>query len=132
MPFGPQCTVCGRLYPVRAAMVSASITFTIFGFRGIGLGINNVNARRPYPRHYQVTALRVRVRGIGAKTSAAGVPAEVMQFITDIGHVHLSDEFAVGRRRWIYVHHANGISPARVGGIQQRHECVLFRWRLTG
>ena len=37
MPSGPQWTVCGEAYPVRAASVSGSITFTIFGWRGSGL-----------------------------------------------------------------------------------------------
>src|ERR1700693_2381295 len=62
-----------------------------FWFSRIGLGINNVNARRSYPRHYQVTPLGVRVRSVRTKASAASVPAEVMQFIADIGHVHLAD-----------------------------------------
>src|ERR1700738_2166373 len=103
-----------------------------FWFSRIGLGIDNVNPRRSNPRHDQIAPLRVRVRSIRAKASAASVPAEVMQFVTDIRHLHLSDQLAVARRRWIYVHYANRVSSASVCGIQQRHEGMLFRRGLTG
>jgi hypothetical protein len=36
MPSGPQCAVCGRLYPVFAITSSASMTFTMRGRRGSG------------------------------------------------------------------------------------------------
>src|ERR1700730_10879604 len=68
-----------------------------FWFSRIGLGIDNVNPGRSYPRHYQVAPLRVRVRSIRAKACAARVPAAVMQFITDIGHLHISEELAAAR-----------------------------------
>jgi len=41
---GPAMDVCSRLYPVRAATVCGSITFTIFGF--VGSGFVSMTCRR--------------------------------------------------------------------------------------
>jgi hypothetical protein len=57
-------------------------------------------------RHDQVTALHMRMGSVRAQTGAARVPAEMMQFVGDIRHVHLTDQVAITRGFGIDVHDA--------------------------
>ena len=50
-----------------------------------------------------VAALDVRMGRLGAQRRAAGVPSEVVQLITSVGHVHASDGLLVGLRVWINI-----------------------------
>jgi hypothetical protein len=105
--------------------------FDDFRFAGIRFRVNDVNPRRTDTRRDQVTPFRMSVRRVGAETCAAGVPAEVMQFVSGVGHIHLADELAVSQGRRIEVNHADRIGAADMARVQQRDVCQFFRWRLT-
>jgi hypothetical protein len=61
----------------------------------IGLGVDNVYARRVDAGNDEVAPLHVRMRRVGAQARAAGVPSEMMQLVADVGHIQLADDAAV-------------------------------------
>ena len=91
-PSGPQCTVCGAAYPVFSCTSAPSITLTSIGFRWIGLGVENVNARRAGARHDEVAAIDVRVRAVGTEARAARIPPEVVQLVVGVRELRLVDQ----------------------------------------
>jgi hypothetical protein len=54
----------------------------------------------------QVGAFDVRMWIVRAQASAARVPAEMMQLVAGVRHVHLANEMAVARGQRIDVHDA--------------------------
>ena len=62
----------------------------------IGLGVEDVNARRPQARHHQIAALDMRMRRVGTQAGGASIPAEMMQLITGVGHRRRADDLGVG------------------------------------
>src|SRR5215472_12576555 len=62
----------------------------------IGLGIDDMDGGRAQSRDYKVATLDMGMRRIGTQGRAAGVPAEVMQFIAGLRHGHPADQLAVG------------------------------------
>ncbi len=67
------------------------------GFERIGLGIKNIDARRSQPRNHQIAALCVGVWCIWAQARGAGIPAEVMQFVTGMWHRHIAHDAGISR-----------------------------------
>ena len=98
----------------------------------IGLGVDNMDARGVDAGHDQVAALDVRMRRVGAKAGAAGVPSEMVQFVADVGHVQLADQVAVATGCGIDIHHAQRIGTMVAVRIQHRYVRQLFRRRLHG
>src|SRR5437879_3971210 len=94
---------------------------------GIRLGIDDVDARRPEPRHYQVPPLDMRVRGIGAEHRAAGVPAEMVELVPRMGHLHLADDPAVAAGTRVHVDDTDRITPAVRGRVGPNDVRQLFR-----
>ena len=52
----------------------------------IGLGVEDVDARRAQPRHDQIAPLDMRMRRVRAEAGRAGVPAEMMQLVAGVRH----------------------------------------------
>src|SRR5690606_29195739 len=53
---------------------------------GIGLGIEDVDARGAQPRHDEIAALSMRMRSVRTETGRACVPAEMMELVAGVGH----------------------------------------------
>ena len=68
---------------------------------GIGFGIEDMDARRSQPGHHEVAALSMGVWRVRAETRRAGVPAEVVQLVTCIGHRGRVHDLGVVLRLWI-------------------------------
>ena len=96
----------------------------------IGLGVEDVNARRVDPRHDQIAPLHVRMRRVRAQARTARVPAEVMQLVAGVRHVGLPDQTAVALRVGIDVHDADRVGASFFVGIDQRQVGELLRRRL--
>ena len=97
----------------------------------IGLGIEDVDARGPQARHHQVAPFRVRVRSVGAQARGAGVPAEVMQLVALVRHLHAADDRGVCFRLGIDVDHRDRVGRLAVGiegsDVGQRLRCRFHR-----
>ena len=78
----------------------------------VGLGIENVDARRAQPRHHQVAPLDMRMRCVGTQRGAARVPAKVMQLVAGIRHLGAPDDLRVGFRFRIEIEHAQRVMLA--------------------
>ena len=76
-----------------------------FGLARGGLGVEDVDARRTQAGHDEITAFGMRMRRIRTQAGAAGVPAEMMQFVADVRHCHRADHLRVGWRSGIDVDH---------------------------
>jgi hypothetical protein len=87
----------------------------------VGLGVDDVDARRVGTGHHEVAALDVRVGRVGAKVRAAGVPAEVVQLVVAVRKIHLADEPAVAAGVGVDVHDAQRIGVPVGPGIEERH-----------
>jgi hypothetical protein len=61
----------------------------------VRLGVNHMEPRRAQAGNQQIAPLQMRVRHGRAERGGAGVPAEVMQFIARVRHVHASHDLAV-------------------------------------
>ena len=85
------------------------------GLLGVRLGIEDMDARGAQARHHQVAPLRVRVRCVGAQARGAGVPAEVVQLVALVGHLHVADDLGVGLRLGIDVDHGDRVGFLAVG-----------------
>ena len=96
----------------------------------IGLGIDDMDARRVDARHDQVAAFHMRMRSVRAQAGAAGVPAEMMQLIAGIRHVHLADDMAVAGGGGIDVHDAQSIVTAVILSVDHCDERQFFRRRM--
>src|SRR5262245_13850810 len=94
--------------------------FDDFGFAWIRFGIDDMNARRAQSGDNQVTPLDVRMRSVWTKRRAACVPAEVVQLIAGFGHIHLANNFAVGRRLGIYIYHHHRIGASIIVRVERR------------
>ena len=81
-------------------------------FARIGLGVDDMDARRIDAGHDQVAALHMGMRSVRAQAGAACVPAEMMQLVAGIRHVHLADNIAVTRGCGIDVHDAQSVVTA--------------------
>ena len=73
------------------------------GLVRVVLDVDDVDARGAQAGHEQVAALDVRVGRPRAQRRGAGVPAEVVQLVADVGHVEPADDLAVGRRAGLEV-----------------------------
>ena len=102
----------------------------------IGLGVDDMQARRTQAGHDEIAALHMRMRRIRAEARRARVPAEVMQFVTGVGHIDPPDDLRIGRRRRIDVDdrdrvglHAIGIEGCYIGELLGRRlGCHARRW----
>ena len=61
----------------------------------VGFGVDDMQARRAQARHDEIPALHVRVRRVRTQAGAAGVPAEVVEFVARTRHVQLTHELPV-------------------------------------
>src|SRR5215210_3738088 len=104
----------------------------------VGLGVDDVDARRADAGYDQVPPLDVRVRSVGAQRRTARVPAEVVQLIPGVWQVHTPDDLAVGLRIRIDIEDSKrvraSVTVAVQGriGVQECHVGELLRWRLHG
>ena len=123
---------------VRAAVAGAfgeNIGLDYFyDFRAarVGFGVNNMDARGLDARDDQVAALRMGMRHVGAEACAAGIPAEVMEFVAGIRHIHTADNRAVRTGRGVHVHYAECVGAAVILGVEHGYEGHRFRWSLHG
>ncbi len=99
---------------------------------GVGLGVDDVDARAAQARHNQITPFQMRVGGIGAEGRTAGVPAEVVQLVSGVRHLQRIDDTAVARRVRIQIHHTDGIGFIVAARIQGGDVSQTFRRRLAG
>ncbi len=129
-PLGPAVHGVQRLVPGLARYLVALDHLHQPGIARIRLGVEHVDARGARARHDQVAPLHVRVRGVGAEVRAAGVPAEVVQFVVAVGQLRLPDDAAVRRGLWVGVHHADGVLAAVLAHVEQRHIGELLGRRL--
>lgn len=81
----------------------------------IGLGVDDVDARRAQARHHQVAPLGMRMRCIGAQTRAACVPAIVVQLVAHLWHIHAADDLRISGRGGIDVDHRDRVGHIAVG-----------------
>ena len=102
------------------------------GIARVGLGVENVNAGRAHARHHQVTSLHVRMRRVRAQTGTARVPAEMVQLVARIRHVHATDDRAVRLRRRVEIHDGHRIGAIIRRWIQQSNVCQLLGRRFHG
>ena len=98
----------------------------------IGLGIDDMDARRIDARHDQVAAFHMGMRSVRAQAGAACVPAEMMQLVAGIRHVHLADDMAVAGGCGIDVHDAHCVVTAVILSVDHRDVRQLFRRRFHG
>jgi len=82
---------------------------------GIGLGVEDVNPGGPKPGNDQVSPLDVGMRRVGTERRAARVPAEVVQLVADVGHLHPAYDLPAAARRRVHVHHHEGVGPGPAG-----------------
>ena len=99
------------------------------GFLGIGLGVEDVDARGPQARHHQVAPFDVSVRRVGTQTRRAGVPAEVMQLVARVRHDSGADDGRIGLGFGIDIDHGDRIGRLAIR-IEGRHVGQRFRRRL--
>ena len=97
---------------------------------GVGLRVEDVDARRVDTRHHEITSLHVRMRRVRAQAGAAGVPSEVVQFITGMRHLGLADETAVRLRAGIDVDDTDRVGSPRARRIDEREVGVGLGRRL--
>ena len=76
---------------------------------GISLRIQDVNPRRSDAGNDQVATFHVGMRSLRTEASAAGVPAEMVQFIVAAGKVGLPDHSSVFGGTWVKINDAHGI-----------------------
>src|SRR5207245_1970485 len=57
----------------------------------VGLGTKDMELRQPQSPDYQLAPLRMGMPRIWAEAGAAGVSAEMVQLIAQIGHRHIAD-----------------------------------------
>ena len=90
------------------------------GLLRVGLGVEDVNARRSQARHNEITALHMGMRRVGAEARRAGVPAEMMQLVAGVRHGDRVDDLRIARRFGIDIHHGDAVRhfPLR---IERRH-----------
>src|SRR6516165_8058794 len=99
-----------------------------FWVLGVGLRIEDINARRTKAGHDQIPAFDVRMRHIRAQARAARIPTEMMQLITGSGHLDATNDLPVGQRPIVEIHNGHlVVTPAC--GIEARHVGQLLRWR---
>src|SRR5919202_1755974 len=102
----------------------------------VGLGVDDVHARRAQTRDDQIPALYVRVGCVGAKRRAAGVPAEVVQLIAGSRHLHAPDDLTVSLRARIGIEDSERVrAPVTVAvqgcaRVQDRHIGKLLSRRM--
>jgi hypothetical protein len=97
---------------------------------GIGLGVQDVDARRAQPRHHEVAPLHVRVRRVGTEARAARVPPEVVQLVPGPRHVEAAERLPVGRGGGVDVDRRERVGPA--ARVEHRHVGDRFRGCLHG
>ena len=110
MPSGPQCNC------VRTGVAGAGENFFRLNdlndlkLLRIRLSVNDMDAGRTQSRDNQEAPFKVGVRSIRAQGRTAGVPAEVMQFVADVGEIQAADHAAVRGRGWINVDDEHGVA----------------------
>ncbi len=77
---------------------------------GIGLGVEDVGARRADPRHDQVAALEHPLVALVAERARAGVPAEVMELVAGGRQLGPADHVSVGGRVGVAVDHGHRVA----------------------
>ena len=92
---------------------------------GVGLGVQDMDARRAEARHHQIAPLHMGMRRVGTQARRAGVPAEVMQLVAEFAHRRRADDRRVGCRVWVDIDHGQGIRRFPVG-IKGRHVSERF------
>ena len=97
----------------------------------IGLGVEHVNARGAQTGDDEIAPLDVRMRRVGAQRRAAGVPAEVVQFVSGLRHVDPADKLGIGRGPRVEIDDAKRIRLV-ASHVQDRHVAELLRRGLHG
>ena len=98
----------------------------------IRLGVDDMDARRVDARHHQVAAFHMGMRSVRAQAGAACVPAEMMQLVAGMRHVHLADDMAVAGGCGIDVHDAHRVVTAVILSVDHRDVRQLFSRRIHG
>ena len=128
----PLGTAMNRVWPAVSCTLRQHLGFNHldeFRFPRVRFRINDVDPRRLNPRHDQVPPLRVRMRHVRAQASAAGVPAEMVQFISGVGHLQAPNHSAISARRRVHIHHTQRVGSSVAFRIQHRHVGQLLRRR---
>ena len=99
--------------------------------RGVGLGVEHVQARRAQARDDQVAPVAVIMPAARAQRARARVPAEVMQLVAQVGQLGEPDHRAVGRGQRVHVDHGHRVGLVGRSG-ERGHVGELFRWRGRG
>src|ERR1700722_6150920 len=87
-------------------------------FPRVRLCINNMDARRLDAGNDQISPLGMWMRHIRTETSTARVPAEVMQFVARVGHVHATHNRSVSLGGGVQIDVTQGSGPPIVFRIQ--------------
>src|SRR3984893_1541167 len=85
-----------------------------FCLGGIGLRVNDINARGADPGDDQVTALYERVAGERRQRRRAGVPTEMVEFVALVGHRYRVDDLAICARAGLHVDHRKRVGLREV------------------
>ena len=101
------------------------------GVARIGLGVEDVDSRRPQARHDEVAPLHMRVRGGGTQARAARIPPEVVELVAGARHVDARDLRAVTRRCGIDVEDGQRVAAGRIG-VEQGDIRDRFHGRAHG
>jgi len=80
----------------------------------IGLGIDDIDARRADAGNDEIAALEVHMARQRRQRGTAGIPAEMVEFVAGMRHDQLVDHRAVGGRLRIDVDHGQRIGPRAV------------------
>src|SRR5258706_11903479 len=97
---------------------------------GIGLGVEDVDARGAQAWHEQVAAFAVRVVLAMTQAGATCIPAEVVQLIARVGHVYAANDLPIRGGAGVDVHYTQCVGPAGVLSVQGYDVCQLFARRI--
>jgi hypothetical protein len=90
------------------------------GLLGIGLGVDDVDARGTQARDEQVATLHVGVGRVGAKCRRASGPAEVVNLVADV-QFDPAHDLLVGRGVWVNMHDSERVGAPVAIGVQDYH-----------
>ena len=97
----------------------------------VGLGVDDVDARRAQARHHEIAPLHMRMRRVGAEARAACVPAEMVQLVARLRHVDAADDLRIGGRGGVDIDHGDGVGHVALRR-KRRHVSQRLGRRLGG
>src|SRR4029077_17049934 len=80
----------------------------------------------------EIPPLQMRMRSIGTQRRAACVPAEVMQFVADVGQIQFPGDFAVGLRSRVDIDYQKCIATRLLIRSQCGDIGVALNWPFHG